>query len=63
MASSNFELVGKAEAKPEVITLADGGTVELHTFEAQIKGHQSDKQFVTGRSAAAMWAVQESQRR
>lgn len=62
MASSNFELVGKAEAKPEFITLADGGTVEVHTFEAHIKGFGAGMAMHTGPSAAAMWAAQEQQR-
>jgi len=63
MASSNFELVGKVEAKPEVITLADGGTVDVHTFEAQIKGFVFPQQLTTGPSAAAMWLAQEAKRR
>ena len=63
MANSNFELIGKVEAKPEFVTLADGSKVEVHTFEAHIKDFESTQKFTTGPSAAAMWLAQETQRR
>lgn len=62
MESKPFELVGKAEARPEFITLADGGKVEVHTFEALIRGFDAGRPFVSGPGAAAMWLVREQQR-
>lgn len=62
MASSNFVMVGEVNTAPKFIKLADGGTVEVGTFEAEIKGFKAGTPMQSGHSAAALWEAAEQKR-
>lgn len=62
MASRYLAVTGRRDVPPDVIPLADGSTLALHSFEEQVQTQTAKTPFVTGPSAAALWQAHEQER-